>query len=93
MRCLTWLGVNIPRPCDGDVCDWLGGVCGGVECVEAAEAFLERVISVESEAVDTFCRLRGGAISCRPSSSRLVLRLFWAFRSAQEIKIDCRKLG
>jgi hypothetical protein len=37
-------------------------VCGGVECVEAAEAFLESVISVEREAVDTFCRFRGGAI-------------------------------
>jgi len=33
-----------------------------VECVDAAEAFLERAIPVEREAEDTFCRLRGGAI-------------------------------
>lgn len=56
-------------------------MCGGVECVEAAEAFLERVISVEREAVDTFCRFRGGAIVFCVVDS-LVLRLFWAFRSA-----------
>ena len=33
-----------------------------MECVDAAEAFLERAIPVEREAEDTFCRLRGGAI-------------------------------
>jgi hypothetical protein len=37
-------------------------VWGGVECVEAAETFLERDMSVDSEAVETFCRFRGGAI-------------------------------
>jgi hypothetical protein len=43
---------------------WLGGVLGGVECVEAAETLRESEVPVDCEAVDTFCRLRGGAIGC-----------------------------
>jgi hypothetical protein len=54
IRCLTWFGVNMPAPCGGDGRDWLGGVWGGVERVEAADTFLERDISVDCEAVDTF---------------------------------------
>ena len=35
---------------------------GGVEWVDAADIFLERELAVDCEAVDTFCRFRGGAM-------------------------------
>ena len=33
-----------------------------MEWVEAAETFREREVTVDCEAVETFCRFRGGAI-------------------------------
>lgn len=54
--------MNIPTVWGGDARDCPGGVCGGVERVEAAETFLEREVAVDNEAVDTFCRFLGGAI-------------------------------
>jgi hypothetical protein len=33
-----------------------------VEWVDAADTFLERDVAVDWEAVETFCRLRGGAM-------------------------------
>jgi len=33
-----------------------------VEAVEAADTFLEREVAVDNDAVDVFCRFRGGAI-------------------------------
>jgi len=62
MRCLMCSGVNIPAPVGGDCRDWPGGVWGGVEWVDAADTFLERDVAVDWEAVETFCRLRGGAM-------------------------------
>ena len=62
--------VNMPAPEGGDCRDWPGGVWGGVEWVDAAETFLEREVAVDCEAVDTFCRLRGGAMGGRRGNFR-----------------------
>ena len=45
--------------------------------MEAAETFRDRVVSVDCEAVDTFCRFRGGAIvvwRCFGSGHNMVAR-------------------
>jgi len=52
----------MPVLCGGEGCDWSGGVLGGVEWVEAAETLRESEVAVDCDAVDTFCRLRGGAM-------------------------------
>jgi len=52
----------MPAPCGGEGRDWPGGVLGGVEWVEAAETLRESEVAVDCDAVDTFCRLRGGAM-------------------------------
>jgi hypothetical protein len=62
IKCFTCSGLKIPAPAGGD-CAWAGGVFGGVECVEAAETLRERDVAVDCEALETFCRLRGGAIA------------------------------
>jgi hypothetical protein len=59
---LTCSGLKIPALAGGD-CAWAGGVFGGVEWVEAAETLRERDVAVDCEALETFCRLRGGTMA------------------------------
>lgn len=54
MRCFTCSGENMPTLWGGDGHDCKGGVFGGVECVEAADTFLEREVAVDWDAVETF---------------------------------------
>ena len=60
----------MPAGRGGDDGDWPGGVLGGVERVDAAETLRESEVAVDCDAVDTFCRLRGGAIVCLYSTQR-----------------------